>query len=641
MRMTRRSAAIGAVAPFFLTPAALAQGPVLLDEVVVSGGLTPVDAQSFARAVTIITEEDLARRKPRTFADALRVVPGVAVSRNGGPGGLTEVRVRGSESNHVLVLIDGVEAPNSSAGRDFSSLSPELIERIEVLRGPQSALYGSGATAGVINIITKGGRRGETRLSASVEGSTAPGARTTTLLQTGTDRADIAIGASFVRDAGWDASDDGGEQDGERALTLSARGSADLADWARLRGSLRFDDRLGEFDSVNGAFGCGGPACYVEDAVGFEIDRTLLLGGLSLDVDTLGGALVHTPSIRYAEEDTERRDPGLSTQDASTLNIGYQAALTFGPQDRHTLVGALQWERETFVNRSAFSDADESREQIGYVLDYRADLTDALFVQGGLRFDDNDGFDDFVSWSASASYNLFDTGTRLRGSVGRAQTNPSFFEQFGANASFDPNPDLKPERNFGWDVGADQSFWGGRGEIGATYFNETLEDEIATVFGPAPDFRSSVVNLDGESERQGVELALRLDPLAGLSVGANYTYLDATEPSGGRAVQEVRRPRHSGAVDVAYRFLDDRATVAAEAIWAADGTARDFGDPSFSSPIVSLDDYVQVNVTGSIALTETVEAYGGVRNLLDTDYQTVLGYAEQPLTAFVGLRATW
>ncbi|MEM1313241.1 MAG: TonB-dependent receptor, partial [Pseudomonadota bacterium] len=448
-------------------------------------------------------------------------------------------------------------------------------------------------------------------------------------------------GASFSDDAGWDVSDDGGEKDGARDLTLNVRGGAELTEIFSLRGSLRYVDREGEFDSIVGTFGCGGPDCYVVDARGFETDSQLLIGGLAADLDTFDGAFVITPSLGYASEDSQTRDTGVSNNDSSTVNIGLQGALTFGAQDAHTLVGALQWKRETFESESAFSSVDESREQFGYVLDYRGDLTDALFVQGGLRFDDNDGFDDFLSWSASASYRFFSTGTRLRGSVGRAQTNPDFFQQFGSTATFIPNPDLKPERNFGWDVGVDQTFWSGRAEIGATYFNETLEDEIATTFGPPPDFIATPVNVDGDSDRQGVELSFRVAPIEGLSIGANYTYLDASEPSNGATAVEVRRPRHSGAVDAFYTFLGGRATIGGEAVWAAGGKDLNFGDPSATSPRADLDDYVVVNITGSYAINEAVELYGGVRNLFDTDYQEVLGYAEQPLTAFAGLRAAF
>lgn len=636
--MTRHLLPLAAAAalPLSALPlSAAAQEPVLLDPIIVSGGLTPVDAQSYARAVSIITAEDLERGNPRTFADALRTVPGVSVSRSGGPGGLTQIRLRGAEANHVLVLIDGVETADSAGGADFSSISAEMIERIEVLRGPQSALYGAGATAGVINIITKGGRRGETRMSGSVEGSSAPGLKLAALMQTGLEDADLALGLSFKDDAGWDVSGDGGEKDGVRDLTLTARGSVDIGDMAVLRGNLRFTDRTGEYDAT--AFGCGGPECYVVDAEGLENTTTQFTGGLAADVETFGGAFVITPSLGYSQKESEDDGQyGFSFADASTLKLGLQGALTFGARDQHTLVGALQWKGETFSNTYAGGDV-KRRNQMGYVLDYRGEITEALFVQGGLRFDDNDRFDDFLSWSASASYNVFSTGTRLRASVGEAQTNPDFFQQFGyVPGRFTGNPDLTPERNFGWDVGVDQQFWDGRAEIGLTYFNETLQDEIVGA-------GLSVDNIDGESERQGVELSLRVAPVDGLNLGASYTWLDATEPTGPGGAQrtEVRRPTHSGSFDVGYTFMGGRATLGAEAVWAAEGTAADFGDPSFTSPRIDLEDYVTVNISASYAVSERVELFGGVRNLFDSDHQEVPGYAEQPLTGYLGVRATW
>ena len=603
---------------------------VELPEIVVGGGLTPVDGASYARAATIITEEEIARRNARSFADVLRQTPGVSVSRVGGPAGETAVRIRGSESNHVLVLIDGVPAPQGAAGFDFSFLTPDQIERVEVLRGPQSAIYGAGATAGVINIITKGGLRGETRATVTAEGSSAPGGRGGLLLQGGTDTADIGFGISYVDDEGWDPSGDDGEKDGLRNLTLNLRGSADLAEDVSVRGNLRFTDREGEFEDTD--FGCGDSDCYVVDTKGRVTEGQDLFAGVTVDVRTLGGALVHSPSLSFSSSDTRTvASFGPSENDVSSFDAAYQAAYTFGPLDRHTIVGAVQYKRETFTNSFA-GDDEKARQQVGYVLDYRGRLTDALFVQGGVRYDDNEDFDDFLAWSASASYSFAEFGTRIRGSVGRAQTNPDFFELFGfVPGEFVGNPNLKPERNFGWDVGVDQSFWSDRGLLSVTYFNETLEDEI-TGFG------NTVDNLDGESDRQGVELALSVAPVEGLTLGLNYTYLDATEPDGSR---EVRRPEHSIGASAFYRFLADRATVGLDLTYVGEAKDRNFGDPSFTSPKTTLDDYLLVNVTGSYRLTGTVEMYGGVRNLFDAEYEDVLGYRQEPLTGFLGLRATF
>ena len=603
-------------APFlFIVPAqGFAQQPLALDEIIVSGGLTPVDAQSYARAVTVITAEDLKRQQTRTVADALRQVPGVAVSRGGGPGDQTAIRIRGSESNHLLLLVDGVEVATGADAYDFSRLTVGAIERIEVLRGPQSALYGAGATAGVINVITRGGLRNATAFSAEGVAGTAPSGSFTALAQGGTDRADLGVSLSWLNDQGWDSQNGGIEDDGVRNVTVNAKGAADLAPFLRLRGTARYTDRRGEFDSG---------AAQTEGVV----DGRDLLLGLAADLDTLGGALVHTPSVSYASQENDTDGSfGPSKNDDSTLKAAYQAAYSFGPGGAHTLVGALQFKREEFENTFAGADTKQ-RDQLGYVLDYRGQLTEALFVQGGLRYDDNDEFDDFTAWSASASYSFFETGTRLRASAGRAQTNPTFFEQFGfIPGQFTGNPDLKPERNLGFDVGVDQTFWDGRASVGVTFFRERLTDEIV-------DFGTTARNLDGESDRQGVEFSASVAPLAGLTLTANYTFLDATDAND---LTEIRRPKHSGGVSVDYRFLGGKARVGGDVSYVGDADDLDFS--AFPAQRVTLDSHIVVNLNAAYELSDTVEVFGSVNNLFDEEYQEVFGYAAQPLTGFVGAR---
>ncbi|MEO1292194.1 MAG: TonB-dependent receptor, partial [Pseudomonadota bacterium] len=570
MRFPIRAAAV----PLVALTAVVAQAqttPTDIGEVIVSGGRTPVDAQSYARANTVITADDLEQRQIQRVEDALRQVPGVHVSRAAGS---TEIRIRGAESNHVLVLIDGVETANSSEAFDFINLTADNIERIEVLRGPQSALYGAGATAGVINIITKRGIRNGVAGSVKVEGGTAPYKGGSALVQAGTERGDIALSISYQDDEGFDVADDGGEEDGTETLTFSAKGTVDLSDGFRLRATAQITDREAEFDST--AFGCGDSECYVFDGDS-SVEGTNMVFGLSADLETFGGALVHTPSVSYASEENEFATGfGPSDDEASTFKAGYQAAYSFGAAQEHTVVGAIEFKRETFESSFAGSDSKE-RDALGYVFEYRGDLTEALFVQAGARYDQNDDFEDAVAWSASASYTLFDTGTRFHASIGQAQTNPSFFEQFGfVPGTFTPNPDLEPEQNFGFDIGVEQRFWGGRAVVDVTYFNETLTDEI-TGFG------DTVINDEGDSDRQGIEVSLQVEPIDNLTVGASYTYLDATDPDGS---QEVRRPRHQAGATIAYRFFEDRATIGADATFFGENTQRDFGDASFTSPKV-------------------------------------------------------
>ncbi|MCI4662369.1 MAG: TonB-dependent receptor [Neomegalonema sp.] len=601
-----------------------AQTQTEIGDVIISGGRVPVDAQSYARANTVITAEDLERRQVTSVADALRLAPGLQVSDAGGQASL---RIRGSEANHVLVLIDGVETADSASGFDFSFLTADNIERIEVLRGPQSALYGAGATAGVVNIITKRGLRKDVSASVMVEGGTAPAKAGSVLLLGGTETADGALSISWRDDEGWDLSGDDGEKDGRENLTLNFRGSADLGERVHLRGNARYTDRKSEFDSTQ--FGCGDSDCYVIDGSGVTEGSDLTLG-LAADIDTLGGALVHTPSLGYARSENDlTTDFGPADNETSTLKAGYQASYSFGAYDEHSVTGALEFKRESFQNSYAGGDTKE-REALGYVLEYQGEPMDALFVQAGLRFDQNADFKDALSWSASASYAVPFHPTRLHASIGQAQTNPTFFEQFGfIPGEFTGNPDLAPEKNFGFDIGIEQRFWADRALIDVTYFNERLRDEI-TGFG------TTVINEDGTSKRQGVEVSLRVRPIDPLTLGFSYTWLDATDPDGTR---EVRRPRHAASADIAYRFFDERAQIGAVATYFGDNLQSDFGDASFTSPKVQHDGYFVIDLNASFKVSDGVELFGRVENLLDEDYEEVRGYTSQPRQGFVGLRA--
>lgn len=597
-----------------------------LDDIIVSGGLTPVDAQSYARAATVITGKDLEQRQVKTVADALRQVPGVHVSRTGGVGGTTAIRIRGAEANHVLVLIDGVETANSSADFEFANLDAAHIERIEVLRGPQSALYGAGATAGVINIITKRGLRDGLAAQLIAEGGTAPSKAGSALVQAGTEDLDVAIGLAWRDDEGWDTSGAKGEKDGAEKLTGSLKVTWDATPDLRFRGAARYVNRETEYDPTN--FGCGGPDCYVSDGIGRITGEDLTLSAAA-DITGFGGALVQTPSVSYAFQQNNTIDTfGLSNNEYSTFKAGYQAAVTFGSMEQHTIVGGGQYKLERFQNSFAGSDVKE-RDQYGLVLDYRGDWTDALFVQAGVRHDWNETFEDAVAWSASASYTLFQTGTRFHASVGQAQTNPTFFEQFGfVPGQFVGNPGLTPEKNFGFDIGVEQTFFDGRAKVDVTYFNETLSDEISGT-------GTTVTNLSGKSERQGVEISGSFEPIDGLTVGVSYTYLDAREPGG---AQEVRRPKHAAGANIAYRFFDDRATIGADVTYNGTTQQRSWGGPGFSGPRMAVDDYLKVDLNASFAVTEKVEIFGSVENVFDAKYQEVLGYEGQPITGYAGVK---
>lgn len=612
------------------------QAPTTLEEIVITDGLTSVELKKSGRAVTIITGEEIEKNQIRYVADALRLVPGFAVSRTGSFGGLTQLRVRGAEGNHVLVVIDGVEVNDNGQGEfDFGSLVADDIERIEILRGPQSTFWGANAMSGVINITTKKGERNGVTSSARTEvGSdgTVMGALTT---RGGGENFDYSLSGALRRTGGFNISDIGSEDDGDRNGTLNGRFTVEISPDTTVDGTLRHVNRRSDLD----------PQSYTTamtyDADDYTRSREFY-GSLGLTNTALDGAL--TQKARVSGNDISRFNHsaanGNSWNDGNRYNATYQASYRYDDLENqvHQLTAGYEWQRETFL--PSHLNKTFSRNSHSLIGEYRGDFFDQLHLNGGIRQDWNDAFDDAVTWTASAAWQIPETGTRLHASIGTAVTNPTFYEQFGYFPStFIGNPNLKPEESLGWDIGVEKSLFDGGLVVDVTYFNQNLKNEIATVYDS--NFMATPVNRGGESRRNGVEVSATVDFFNGLTTTASYTYTHATEQAaaGGARQWEVRRPRHTGSLSAAYVFHDDRARVFAEAVF--NGKMVDSVFASTLPPRVTLDSYTVVNVGGSFKVNDTVEVFGRIDNLFDHDYQEVYGFNTPGLTAFAGLKATF
>jgi len=626
-----------------ISGAAAAQEPLVLDEILVSGGRTPIGVDETGRAYTVITAEDLEAQGTRQVADALRRVPGLAVGRTGGVGGLTEIRVRGAESNQVLVLIDGLEiSPAGSGEVDFGSLLVSDIERIEVLRGPQSALFGSNAAAGVISIITKRGQRNDAAFSGVMEG----GSDGTTLVGAnvagGGETWDAAFGARFRRTDGFNIAtgtgDREGEMDGDRNITLTGRANWDLTPDLRVGANLFVVDRETQFDDQSFPFPADETSGFVLDSDDF-IDATDIALGVFGRYEMLGDALVHQVNLGYTSNTSDNISEGTLSfgTESQRLKAGYQASYAFDTGAfAHLVTGLAEFEEE---QNEASSGFDQTRTLFGVGGEYRINYGPAA-LQASLRNDFNDAFEDALAFSVSGSYAIVGTGTRLHGSVGRGVTNPTFFEQFGFSPDFFVgNPDLIPERTFQWDLGVEQMLLGGRMIVDATYFRGKVTDEIVSGFDADSGLTTSV-NASGESPRQGVELSLTAFPIDDLEVTGSYTYTLSQEASTDR--QEVRRPRHLASLDATYTFLDGRARLGGSLAYNGDQRDNDFSDGFFGvQPHVVLDSFVLLSVQGSYEVTDRIELYGRVENATNTDYQEVFRFETQGVAGFAGIRVSF
>ncbi|MEM9044224.1 MAG: TonB-dependent receptor [Pseudomonadota bacterium] len=629
-----------------LPVAAVAEEAVVLDEILVSGGLTPIGVSETGRSFTVITNEQLEAQGTRYVADALRQVPGLAVSRTGSFGGLTQIRVRGAEGNQVLVLVDGLEiSPAGNGEVDFGSLVVSDIERIEVLRGPQSALFGSNAAAGVISIVTRRGARNDVSFRGDAEGGSDGTAMLGASISGGSETWDGAFSARLRRTDGFNIAtgtgDRDGEMDGDRNITLTGRTNWDATDDLSFGANLFFVDRESDFDD-QAFFVPGIPTGAVIDSDDVN-DATDISVGVFGRYQMLNDALVHQVSFGFTHNTSDSISDGLLSfgTESRRFKAGYQASYAFETGGfEHTLTGLAEFEDEQndIISISPFGNTinDQSRTLFGVGGEYRVAYGPAA-LQTSVRNDFNDEFEDALTFSVAGSYLVEASGTRLHGSVGRGVTNPSFFEQFGFSPDFFiGNPDLIPERTFQWDIGVEQSLLDGDLIIDATYFRGKVTDEIVSGFNAAAGLSTSV-NADGESPRQGVEVALTAFPIENLAITGSYTYTLAEEGSTNR--QEVRRARHLASLDATYTFLDGRATLNGNVAYNGDQRDNDFSTGFFTvQPLVTLDSFVLLSIQGSYAVTPEVDLYARVENATNADYQEVANFETQGVAGFAGVR---
>lgn len=614
----------------------------LLDTVILSAGMTPLAKESAGRAYTIITGEQLQQNQVRSVTDALRQVPGLIVARTGAYGGLTHVRMRGAESNHVLVMIDGVEANNIATGEfDFGSLQAVDLERIEILRGPQSSFYGSNALAGVINIITKSGIRKDWRVTAQTEAGTHDNWLGGVLLQGGAEDYDLAVSASYRRTDGYVIAPHGSENKGDRNLTLNSKLNIDVNDSLALDATVRYVRHKVEIaaqdpDPQSPTWG------WMIDADDWN-DTDSFIGSLGFTQKSFDGALVQRGRISGNSSAAAYYIDGKksSGNKGGRLTGSYQVSYTFDTPSfagaRHVLTGGVDWRREKFRATSPAFDPSQlewkRRDNQALVSEYRVEFFDQLSFNAALRYDRNEDFSNAATYSLASAWRVPDAGTRFHASLGTGITNPTFYEQFGyIPATFLGNPDLKPEKSTGWDIGIEQGFFSERliGDI--TYFHQDLTDEIATEY--LPDFRYHPYNQKGKSKRQGIEVALTLDLLNGFTASAAYTWTDARDPDG---IRRVRRPEHAGSVNVAYIFYEERARIFTEAVF--NGRMRDLAFVPTLPPVVTLDPYTLVNMGGSFKVNDRLEIFARIENVFNEKYQEVFDFRAQGRSGYIGLRA--
>ena len=585
----------------------------------------------YSGSVTVITAEDLENRQTRDIADILRDVPGVAVA---GVAGQTQIRLRGSEANHVLVLVDGIEVSDPFAGEfDIGTLQADIGARLEVLRGPQSALYGPDAIGGVVAYETASGKD-VAGLSAHMEGGTQGTVNGAARYGTYGEGWDAAISAVVVSTDGQPNARNGVRDIGRDSYTIAGKGSVNLSDTLTLRAATRFIRTEGQtndsnFDRTSPTFG------FIIDSPGTGFTNEAFYALVGARLDTLEGRWTHDLSAQIADVNRETFGPfGQSSgSEGDRFKASYVSALKLA--DDHNLTFAADYEVEGFRNAFAGSGGFTTRreiEQVGLVGEYRY-AGGAFDFSAALRHDFNDLFKDATTFRIGAGYRITDT-TRLRAAGGSGVKNPGFFELYGfVDGRFIGNAALRPEKSMGWEVGIDQHL-GDSATLAVTYFDSELEGEIFTTF-PPPTFIATPANRTTESQQRGIEVSLNARLADAWSLDAAYSYLDAEE----NGVEEVRRPNHIASAALTWEAPNDVAS--ATLVVRYNGQTPDvaFTDPSFRPVRVQLDDYTLVNFNARVKLSEGISAFARVENLLDERYEQVFSFVSPGRSAAVGVQA--
>lgn len=607
-----------------------------VETMVVTASRLPVPLERVAGSISLIDEREIAASTSLVLSDLLRTVPALSISQSGGLGANSQVRARGGEANHILVLIDGIEVNDPASGSefDFAHLLTRGIEQIEVLRGPQSSLWGSDALGGVISVTTVR-PTGPLSLDALAEGGSFGTKSASFGIGGERERLSFAVHGSYLETGGTNISEQGTEDDGYDNATLSFTADFTPFDGMTTDLAYRHVRADSEFD----------PAPF-PNFVPVDGDRhsevTQNYARLTLKWDTLPWSHLLEASLLDTDNDSFSDGSRSSSSAGERRKLSYQLSRKLS---EHTLIFAVEHEIEEFSQRGAasfFGDPNQRQKatSTGAIGEYRVNLGEATSLSIAGRFDRNDEFENAHSWRINAARELGVANVRLHANVGTGTKNPTFIERFGFTPdTFFGNPQLDPESSLGGEAGVATAFLDGRGSADLVFFYERLTDEINGFFFDPALGGFTAVNRNNESRRRGVELSFLLEPTPAIVIRGGYAFVDATQPgAGGQSDREIRRPRHSGYLTVLVSALAGRLDLYTS--YSHVGARGDDDFATFPATRVRLDDYALMRLAANYRVSDRLSLFARLENVLDQNYQDVFGFDTPGLGAYGGIRLT-
>ncbi|HEY0513803.1 MAG TPA: TonB-dependent receptor [Thermoanaerobaculia bacterium] len=584
-------------------------GPPFEESIVVTANRVESEADTVGSSVTVIGSDEIERRQKTTVLELLRTVPGIEVSETSSLGKVASVFIRGANSNQTLVLIDGVRANDTSAGGfNFADLLTDNIERIEILRGPQSTLYGSEAIGGVISITT---RRGEPGFHGEVQGEAGNYRfrESRLLVNGGSGRFDYSTSISGLRADGVSAASTrlgNTEPDPYSNTTLSGRFGAGFLEDGRADLTVR---------SIRGKAALDGFTDHPVDDLNYTQDRHLLQTALQL---TKPLASWWRQTVRLGADDDRivGHDPDTFFNNYDILSrvrdVGLQSDLRLAGND--TLVLGYDGEKRSAESRGAYSKDLSVR---SFFVQDLWSWRQRLYLTGGARNDNYSNFGGKTTYRLTGSF-LAAAATRLHASYGTGFRAPTFDELFYPGAG---NPDLRPESSRGSDVGVEQSWMKGDVSADLTYFRNRFDNLIDF------DLTTFLFNNITSAKSDGLEATLKLRPARWLELASSFTYNRTENLSTGQPL--ARRPRRRAALTAALQPTDRFSGTLS--VFAVQDRVDSSGQP--------MDNYARVDLTMEYRVSSVIRTYVRVQNLLDRDYEEIPGYTTPGRSAVFGVRA--
>lgn len=604
--------------------------PVDTDQIVITASRAPEEAAHTAASVTIVDRQRIARLGEALAPALLRLTPSVAVTVQGPAGLFTEVRIRGAENNHTLLFIDGIRANDPATGdfARFELLNADLISRIEVVRGPQSALWGSDAIGGVVAVTGTGENSG---LGAVAEAGSFGLRRAGGSASVKSGGASLGGAIGLQRAAGIDSfGAPGGDKDGYRNLSGRLRGTLGLGRSVRIGAAAFALSGRSQFDGYS-------PITFERTDTLDNSRNRLAAGRVWAEFGTAqsgwrgqaGGSLLGSSNRNLLDRDPVNRTSGTRR----SLDAQLERLLRTGPIE-HRLILAANGDRETFTARGTISglptDQDRNRANNAVTAEWLA-TTGGLTGDIAVRRDMFNRFKDATSLRASLLAGI-GGGFALAGSYAEGIAPPTFFDLYGFFPNnFVGNPSLRPESSRGFEGSV--RFRRSSLSAAVTAYRQRLHNEIVDTFD-MQTFLSSTANSAGVSRRWGVEAELAWTVLQSLRLSANYAYLRSTQPasSDGRQVTELRRPKHSASI--AADGVSGRWTYGASLAYV--GSRRDFLEVR-PFGIVRVDPYWLAGARLAYAVRPGMELFARGTNLLDQRYEESAGYRTEGRGLFLGL----